>query len=290
MLSGIGDPQQLQKHGIPVIANRPGVGRNLQDHLEFYFQVKCKQPITLYSSLNLFSKAWIGARWLLFKTGPGASNQFESVAFIRSAAGVPYPDIQYHFLPLAIRYDGTVPARSHGFQMHVGPMRSESRGAITLRSADPAQDPDIRFNYMSHDKDWHDFRACVRLTRELLRQPAFAAYAGDEIAPGEHVQSNEQIDDFIRQHVESAYHPCGTCKMGDAADADAVVDNQCSVIGVQALRVVDCSIFPRITNGNLNAPTIVCAEKASDMITGDLPLPADESAPWQHPQWRSEQR
>jgi choline dehydrogenase len=290
MLSGVGDRQQLQSHGIDVVAHRPGVGQNLQDHLELYFQVECRQPITLYSKLNLFSKAMIGARWLFFKSGLGASNHFESAAFIRSAAGVEYPDIQYHFLPVAIRYDGKSVAPGHGFQMHVGPMRSESRGAVTLRSADPAAAPKILFNYMTAENDYRDFRQCLKLTRELLQQEAFKPFAGAEIAPGADVQSDDELDQFIRDHCESAYHPCGTCRMGESSDASAVVDTNCRVIGVEALRVVDCSVFPRITNGNLNAPTIVTAEKASDAILGKPSLPAAELTPWRSDRWQTAQR
>ena len=290
MLSGIGDSAELQRFGIDVNHHNPAVGRNLQDHLEFYFQVNCKQPITLYSKLNLFSKGLIGAKWLLFKSGLGASNQFESAAFIRSDAGVPYPDIQYHFLPVAIRYDGKSAARAHGFQMHVGPMRSDSRGSVRLTSVNPGDKPEILFNYMSTEKDWSDFRKCVHLTRELLQQEAFKPFAGTEIQPGDDCKTDEQIDEFIRQHVESAYHPCGTCRMGDPADSTTVVDPQCRVVGIDSLRVVDCSVFPRITNGNLNAPTIVTAEKASDAILGNPGLAASTLTPWQHPQWQSSQR
>lgn len=290
MLSGVGDEKQLQQHGIDVVSHRAGVGQNLQDHLEFYFQVECKQPITLYSKLNLWSKALIGAQWLFFKSGLGASNQFESAAFIRSDIGVPYPDIQYHFLPVAIRYDGKSAAEAHGFQMHVGPMRSDSRGSVTLKSADPKDSPDILFNYMSTDKDWSDFRKCVRLTRELLQQKAFEPYAGPEIAPGNDLQTDEQLNDFIREHVESAYHPCGTCRMGSPSDTSAVVDTDCRVIGVEGLRVVDCSVFPRITNGNLNAPTIVTAEKAADAILGKAPLPTSDLKPWHSETWQQTQR
>lgn len=214
MLSGIGPAAHLKEHGIDLVADRPGVGQNLQDHLEVYIQQECTQPITLYSKLNLFSKARIGVEWLLFKTGDGATNHFESAAFVRSKAGVEYPDIQYHFLPVAIRYDGKAAAQSHGFQAHVGPMRSKSRGSVTLRSANPREKPVIKFNYMSHEDDWADFRHCVRLTREIFGQAAFDPYRGAEIQPGAHVQTDDEIDNFIREHVESAFHPCGTCKMG----------------------------------------------------------------------------
>ncbi|CAB4326801.1 MULTISPECIES: choline dehydrogenase [unclassified Brucella] len=283
MLSGIGPAAHLKEHGIDVVADRPGVGQNLQDHLEVYIQQECTQPITLYSKLNLFSKARIGVEWLLFKTGDGATNHFESAAFVRSKAGVEYPDIQYHFLPVAIRYDGKAAAQSHGFQAHVGPMRSKSRGSVTLRSANPREKPVIKFNYMSHEDDWADFRHCVRLTREIFGQAAFDPYRGAEIQPGAHVQTDDEIDNFIREHVESAFHPCGTCKMGAVDDPMAVVDPECRVIGVKGLRVADSSIFPRITNGNLNGPSIMVGEKASDHILGRTPLARSNQEPWINP-------
>ena len=290
MLSGIGDADHLQAHGIPVVADRKGVGQNLQDHLELYIQMAASQPVSLYKYWNLFGKAWVGLQWLLNKSGPGASNQFESAAFIRSRAGVEYPDIQYHFLPIAVRYDGQAAAEGHGFQAHVGPMRSPSRGSVTLRSSDPAEAPKILFNYMSHEKDWEDFRRCIRLTREIFAQEAFAPFVRHEIQPGADVQSDEALDAFIKDHVESAYHPCGTCKMGDANDPMAVVDPECRVIGVSGLRVADSSIFPQITNGNLNGPSIMVGEKASDHILGRAPLPASNQEPWIHPNWESHQR
>lgn len=290
MLSGIGPAAHLREYDIEVIADRPGVGRNLQDHLEVYIQQECVQPITLYSKLNLFSKARIGAEWLFFKTGDGATNHFESAAFVRSRPGVEYPDIQYHFLPVAIRYDGKAAAESHGFQAHVGPMRSKSRGSVALRSADPLEKPKIVFNYMSHPDDWADFRHCVRLTREIFGQPAFDPYRGREIQPGENVESDAEIDDFIRGHAESAFHPCGTCKMGVADDPMAVVDPECRVIGVEGLRVADSSIFPRITNGNLNGPSIMTGEKAADHILGLDPLPRSNQEPWINPHWQVSDR
>ena len=289
-LSGIGPGAELASHGIAVEADRPGVGGNLQDHLELYVQQQCLQPITLYKHLNVFSKAMIGAQWLFMKRGLGASNQFEAAAFVRSAPGVEYPDIQFHFLPVAISYDGKAPAPSHGFQAHVGPMRARHRGSVTLRSADAREDPVIRFNYLDNEEDRADFRHCVRLTRELFRQPAMAPYAGREIAPGPDVESDGELDAFIAQHSESAYHPCGTARMGRAEDAHAVVDPQCRVIGVDGLRVIDTSIFPRVTNGNLNAPAIMVAEKASDMILGRDPLPASNLEPWINPRWQVSDR
>ena len=290
MLSGVGPAAHLREHGIEVIADRPGVGRNLQDHLELYVQMAARVPVSLYRYWNLLGKAYVGARWLLTRTGPGASNQFESAAFIRSAAGVEYPDIQFHFLPIAVRYDGKAAAEGHGFQAHVGPMRSASRGDVTLRAPDPAAPPRIRFNYMSHPGDWADFRTCIRLTREIFAQDAMAPFVRHEIAPGAGAQSDDALDAFIRDHVESAYHPCGTCRMGRATDPDAVVDPECRVIGVEGLRVADSSVFPRIPNGNLNGPSIMVGEKASDHLLGRAPLPRENARPWVHPDWRTAQR
>ncbi|RWO33579.1 MAG: choline dehydrogenase [Mesorhizobium sp.] len=290
MLSGIGPAQHLREYGIPVVADRPGVGRNLQDHMELYIQQESTQPITLNSVLNPFSKALIGAQWLFFKSGLGATNHFEAAAFVRSRAGVDYPDIQYHFIPAAVRYDGKAAAKAHGFQAHVGPMRSKSRGSVTLRSPDPGSKPVIRFNYMSHPDDWIEFRHCIRLTREIFGQSAFDAYRGKEISPGSHVQSDDDLDAFIRDHAESAYHPCGTCKMGRKDDLMSVVDPQCRVIGVDGLRIADSSIFPRVTNGNLNAPSIMTGEKAADHILGRTPLAPSNQEPWINPRWQVSDR
>jgi choline dehydrogenase len=290
MLSGIGPAEQLREHGIAVVADRAGVGANLQDHLELYMQQECTQPVTLSRYWNLFGKGLIGAQWLFFKKGLGASNQFESAGFIRSRAGMSYPDIQYHFLPIAVRYDGKTAAPGHSFQVHVGPMRSPSRGAVTLRSAEPSEAPRIRFNYMSTEQDWIDFRHCIRITREIFQQPAFKPFLGREILPGAAVQADDELDAHIKAHAESAFHPCGTCRMGKATDPMAVVDPQCRVIGVDGLRVADSSIFPRITNGNLNAPSIMTGEKASDLILGKSPLPADNAVPWTNPRWQESDR
>ena len=289
MLSGIGPGADLQKHGIDVRADRPGVGQNLQDHLEVYMQYASKKPITLYRYWNLLGKAWVGAQWLFTRTGHGASNQFESCAFIRSQAGVEYPDIQFHFLPIAVRYDGKAAAEGHGFQAHVGPMRSKSRGAVTLASADPADAPKITFNYMSHEDDWADWRRAVRLTREIFRQPAMEEFVKHEIQPGGG-DTDDEIDAFVREHAESAYHPCGTARMGARDDPGAVVDPECRVIGVDGLRVADSSIFPRITNGNTNAPSILVGEKAADHVLGRTPLARDNRGPWINPDWQTAQR
>ncbi|MGQ0483853.1 MAG: choline dehydrogenase [Hyphomicrobiales bacterium] len=289
-LSGIGAPETLRAAGIEVEHALPGVGENLHDHLEIYFQLMSKEPVTLYSKLNLVSKGLIGLEWLLFGTGLGATNHFESCGFIRSKAGIEYPDIQYHFLPAAMRYDGRTAFPNHGFQAHVGPMRTKSRGFVRVRSNDPKEPPRILFNYMSHPDDWAEFRACVRLTRELFRQPAMQKYAGAEIQPGKDVETDAEIDNFIRRHCESAFHPCGTCKMGAASDPLAVVDPHCKVIGIEALRVADSSIMPQVTNGNLNAPTLMIGEKASDHILGRNPLPPSNLEPWINPDWQTSQR
>ena len=289
-LSGIGPAEELQSHGITVRADRPGVGANLQDHLEFYFQMACTQPITLYGKANLLGKAMVGAQWLFGRSGTGASNQFESCGFIRSRAGIKYPDIQYHFFPMAINYDGSSLATEHGFQAHVGPMRSKSRGTVTLKSADPHDKPKILFNYMSHPDDWVDMRACVRLTREIFQQPAFAPYRGREIQPGADCVTDDQIDAFIAEHVESALHPSCTCKMGSPRDPMAVVDPELRVIGVQGLRVVDSGVMPSITTGNLNAPTIMIGEKGADHILGKPMLPPSNAPFYVAPNWEVTQR
>jgi choline dehydrogenase len=289
-LSGVGPAEELRSFGIDVIADRPGVGENLQDHLEFTFQVASKQPITLFSHIGLFRRALIGAEWLARQRGLGASNHFEAGGFIRSRAGVRYPDIQFHFLPMAVAYNGSTLAREHGFQAHVGPMRSKSRGSVRLKSPNPADAPRIRFNYMSHPEDWIETRACVRLTREIFAQRAFDPYRGREIKPGADCVSDEAIDAFVRDHIDTAYHPSCTCKMGSPADPFAVVDPDTRVIGLEGLRVVDSSIMPSITNGNLNAPTIMLAEKAADMIRGRDPPPASNAPYYVAPDWETKQR
>ena len=290
MLSGIGPTKMLNDAGIDTLVDRKGVGQNLQDHLEVYVQYSCLHPITLFKYWNSFSKLQIGLQWLLFGSGPGATNHFESCAFIRSRSGVKYPNIQFHFIPFAVRYDGKAAVNGHGFQVHVGPTRSKSRGRISILSADPRKKPSILFNYMNEEEDWRDFRSCIRLTREILSQPDLNNYRGDEIQPGSEIEKDEELDNFIREHSESAYHPCGTCKMGDKEDALAVVDRECRVFGVEGVRVVDSSIFPQITNGNINAPTIMVAEKAADHILGKQPLEAMENKPWVNPNWESVQR
>ncbi|MGH8267016.1 MAG: GMC oxidoreductase, partial [Steroidobacteraceae bacterium] len=289
-LSGIGPATELTALGIPVVHELLGVGENLQDHLEFYFQVACREPITLYSQMNPWRKACIGLRWILRRDGLGTSNHFETGGFIRSRAGVRYPDIQFHFLPMAVSYDGSSLAREHGFQAHVGPMRSRSLGWVRLKSAEPQDKPRIFFNYLSRPEDWVEMRACVRLTREIFAQPAFDRYRGREIQPGTAVHSDAEIDAFIRAKVESAYHPSCSCRMGSTADPLAVVDPQTRVIGMEGLRVVDSSIMPSITTGNLNAPTIMLAEKAAAHIRGTGLLPQAQAPYYVAPAWERAQR
>ncbi len=286
-LSGIGPKQVLKDAGIEVKHDLPGVGENLQDHLEFYFQFKCKQDITLNGKLGLWSKFMIGARWFFTKKGLGATNHFESCGFIRSKAGVKWPDLQYHFLPAAMRYDGQLAFAGHGFQVHIGHNKPTSRGSIKVRTNNPKDHPVIKFNYLSTEGDREGFRDCVKLTREIINQPAFDEYRDGEIQPGESVQSDEQIDEFVRSNVESAYHPSCSCKMGE--DDMAVVDSQTRVHGIQGLRVVDSSIFPTITNGNLNGPTIMVAERAADLIKGHALPPCDVSIGMEE-NWQDKQR
>ena len=289
-LSGIGPEDVLDAAGVELIHALPGVGENLQDHLEVYFQYYCNEPITLNGKLDLISKGLIGARWLLNKTGLGSSNHFESCAFIRSKAGQKWPDIQYHFLPAAMRYDGAAAISGHGFQVHVGPNKPSSRGRVKITSADPEAKPSILFNYLQDEQDREAWRASIRLTREIINQPAMDRYRGEEIQPGKAVQSDDEIDAWVKQNVESAYHPSCTCKMGAADDAMAVVDPECRVRGIDRLRIVDSSIMPCITNGNLNAPTIMLAEKAADIILGKAPLEPAVVNSWVDPEWESRQR
>ncbi|MDH4126696.1 MAG: choline dehydrogenase [Gammaproteobacteria bacterium] len=288
LLSGIGPGDQLRALGIAVNHELPGVGQNLQDHLEVTVQMECLQPVSIYRYYNLLGKAYVGARWLFTRTGIGATNQFEAGGFIRSRVGVPYPDLQYHFFPMAVRYDGKSPNNSHGFQAHIGPMRSKSTGAVTLRTANPADAPRIQFNYMQREEDWQEFRAGIRLTREVLAQEALKPYAGRELSPGPEVQSDAEIDAWLKRSVESSYHPCGTCRMG--SDAMSVVDAECRVHGLEGLRVVDSSIMPSIVSGNLNAPTIMLAEKAADLVKGVPPLPPSDAPVHKAHDYRERQR
>ena len=279
--SGVGPAALLRDLDIPLVHNLPGVGANLQDHMEIYQQYECKQPVSLAPALKLYNQPLIGAEWLFFGTGIGASNQFEAGGFIRSDDSFTWPNIQYHFLPVAINYDGSNPIKVHSFQAHMGSMRSPSRGRVHIRSKDPLEYPSILFNYMSTEQDKREFRAGVRITRNIMKQAALAPYVGREISPGEGVQTDAEIDAFVRQHGETAYHPSCSCAMG--YDEMAVVDTEGRVHGLQGLRVVDASIMPEIVTGNLNAPTIMMAEKISDNIRGRKALSAKVVPVFIHP-------
>ncbi|MFL9875385.1 choline dehydrogenase [Paraburkholderia megapolitana] len=268
--SGVGPAAWLRELDIPVVLDLPGVGQNLQDHLEMYMQYACKEPVSLYPALLLRNQPAIGLEWLLKGTGIGASNHFEAGGFIRTRDDDLWPNIQYHFLPVAINYNGTNAIKMHGFQAHVGSMRSPSRGRVKLRSRNPHEHPSILFNYMAEALDWREFRDAIRITREIIAQPALGRFRGDELSPGARLQSDAEIDAFVRARAETAYHPSCSCAMG--YDDMAVVDDEGRVHGIDGLRVVDASIMPLITTGNLNAPTIMIAEKIADRIRGRTAL------------------
>ncbi len=289
-LSGIGPVDVLKNAGVELQHELPGVGENLQDHLEVYFQYHCKKPITLNSKLNYLSMTLIGARWILFKSGLGATNHFESCGFIRSRKGLEWPNIQYHFLPAAMRYDGKASMDGHGYQVHAGVNKPASRGSIKINSPNPEAKPTILFNYLQSEQDRKDWRDCIRLTREILNQPALDEFRGDEANPGIEVNTDDEIDAWVRANVESAYHASCTCKMGSDKDPMAVVNNKGQVNGIDRLRVVDSSIFPTITNGNLNGPTIMAAEKIADVILGIQPLSSGNINVWIDPDWQNSQR
>lgn len=271
LLSGVGNAAELEELGINIVHDLPGVGENLQDHLEVYVQFACKQPVSLYPALKWYNKPWIGLQWLLFKSGPAASNHFEGGGFVRSNEDVDYPNLMFHFLPVAIRYDGTSPSGGHGYQVHIGPMYSDARGSVKLKSTDPTVHPALRFNYLSTDQDRREWVEAIHCARHILNQPAFEPFNGGEVSPGPSVQSNEEILDWVGKDGETAYHPSCTCKMG--TDAMAVVDpNTMRVHGVEGLRVVDSSVMPYVPNANNYAPTMMLAEKAADLILGKEPL------------------
>ena len=289
-LSGIGPKKVLNDVGIEILHALPGVGENLQDHLEVYFQYHCKKPITLNSKLNLLSKGLIGIQWILAKTGLGATNHFESCGFIRSRAGIEWPNIQYHFLPAAMRYDGNAAMKGHGYQVHAGVNKVSSRGSIKINSSDPSAKPTIIFNYLETEEDRQDWRDCIRLTREILNQPALDEYNAGEANPGSDVVSDDEIDAWVRANVESAYHPSCSCKMGSKDDPMTVVNNVGQVVGIDNLRVIDSSVFPTIPNGNLNGPTIMLAEKMADAILGKKPLKSSDVNVWIDSNWKKLQR
>ena len=266
MLSGIGDADSLRARGITPVLHLPGVGENLQDHLEVYVQFAAREPVSLYPATRLWNKAWIGPLWYLAHRGPAATNHFEAGGFIRSGEDVAYPDLQLHFLPLAMNYDGSSQVKGHGFQVHVGPMKPTSRGRISLSSDDPLSAPRIEFNYATTEADRKVMRCGIRKVREIVAQRSFDRYRGGEISPGSTASSDDDLDRFASHHAESAYHPSGTCRMGKGEDA--VVDAAGRVHGVSGIRVIDASIMPEITNGNLNAPVLMLAEKMVDALLG----------------------
>jgi len=280
-LSGVGNAEELEALGIPVVHHLPGVGENLQDHLEVYVQVSCKQPVSVYPALKWYNKPWVGLMWLLFKKGPAASNHFEGGGFARSNEDVDYPNLMFHFLPVAIRYDGTSPSGGHGYQVHIGPMYSDARGSIKIKSKDPNEHPAMIFNYLSTEQDRREWVEAIRCARKILNQPAFDPYNGGEIQPGPAVETDEEILQWVAKDGETAYHPSCTCKMG--TDEMAVVDpNTMKVHGLEGLRVVDSSVMPYVPNGNNYAPTMMLAEKAADLILGNEPL-VDEVGFYHHP-------
>jgi len=291
MLSGVGPASHLRQHGVTVVQDVPGVGENLQDHIETYVQHRCTQPITLYPVLKSpLRQLFVGIEWTFLGTGVGATNHFEAGGFIRSEAGVEHPDLQYHFLPIAASYDGSATQPGHGFQAHVGPMRPTSRGTVRLKSADPRHAPEIRFNYMQTEQDRREFRAGIKLTREIFAQKAFDPYRGPELAPGPDVKTDAEVDAHLRRKAESAYHPSCTCKMGLATDPMAVVDDAGRVHGLESLRVVDASIMPNVVSGNLNAPTIMMAERLADAILGRPLLPRSDAKVYIAPNYETSQR
>jgi len=279
-LSGVGNGKELSALGINMVQDLPGVGENLQDHLELYVQYACKKPVSMYPALKWYNQPLIGLKWLLAGKGEAATNHFEAGGFIRGNDQLEYPNIQYHFLPIAIRYDGTAPAAGHGYQVHVGPMNTDVRGHVKIKSSDPSEYPTVLFNYLSTDQEKREWVEAIRKTREIMTQPAFDEFRGDELAPGIQAQTDEEILDFVANEGESAYHPSCTCAMG--THDMAVTDPELRVHGVDGLRVVDASVMPYVTNGNIYAPTMMIAEKAADMILGNTPLAPDTSPYYKH--------
>jgi choline dehydrogenase len=274
-LSGVGNANELSALGIEVVHDLPGVGENLQDHLEVYVQHACTQPVSVQPALKKWKRPFIGAQWLLFRSGPGATNHFEAGGFVCSNDDVEYPNLMFHFLPLAIRYDGSAPASAHGYQVHVGPMYSDARGSVKIRSADPRVHPALRFNYLSTAQDRREWVEAIHAARRILNQPAFDSYNGGETSPGPSVETDQEILDWVARDGETALHPSCTCRMG--TDELSVVDPATMrVRGLDGLRVVDASVFPYVPNGNIYAPVMMVAEKAADVIAGNTPLEPED--------------
>ena len=282
-LSGVGDPAVLGPLGIDVVADLPGVGANLQDHLEVYIQHTCTQPVSIAPGMAKWRAPLIGAQWLFLRSGLGATNHFEAGGFVRSNETVDYPNLMFHFLPIAVRYDGSVPAGGHGYQVHIGPMYSDARGTAHIRSTDPRVKPALRFNYLSTEQDRREWVEAVHVARDILAQKALAPYSGGEISPGPGIVTDQQVLDWVRKDGETALHPSCTAKMGPATDPMAVVDPETmGVHGVPGLRVADASAMPYVTNGNIYAPVLMLAERAADLIMGRTPLPAEHVPFYRH--------
>ncbi|WP_432925096.1 choline dehydrogenase [Microbispora sp. CA-135349] len=280
-LSGVGDADHLKAHGVDVVHDLPGVGANLQDHLEVYVQYACKQPVSMQPAMKWRNRPIVGAQWLFLRKGPGATNHFEAGGFVRGNDDVDYPNLMFHFLPVAVRYDGSAPAGGHGYQVHIGPMYSDARGTVKIKSADPRVKPALRFNYLSTEQDRREWVEAVRVAREILNQPALDAFNGGELSPGREVETDEQILDWVARDGETALHPSCTAKMG--VDEMSVVDPlTMGVHGLEGLRVVDASVMPYVTNGNIYAPVMMVAEKAADLILGNTPLPAEHVEFYRH--------
>jgi choline dehydrogenase len=280
-LSGVGNARELGALGIEAVEDLPGVGENLQDHLEVYVQHGSKQPVSLNPALKWRNRPLIGLKWLLARKGPAATNHFEGGGFARSNEDVGYPNLMFHFLPLAVRYDGSRPTAGHGYQVHIGPMYSDARGSVKIKSTDPREHPALRFNYLSTEQDRREWVEAIHTAREILRQPAFEEFDDGELSPGPEVETDEEILEWVANDAETAYHPSCTAKMG--VDEMSVVDPETMrVHGVEGLRVVDASVMPYVTNGNIYAPVMMVAEKASDLILGNTPLPPSEATYYQH--------
>ncbi|MEW5990482.1 MAG: choline dehydrogenase [Chloroflexota bacterium] len=280
-LSGVGAAAELEALGIGVVEDLPGVGENLQDHLEVYVQYRSREPVSMQPALQHWRKPWIGFQWLFLRRGPGATNHFEAGGFVRSNDDVGWPNVQFHFLPLAIRYDGSSPPSGHGYQVHVGPMYSDARGSVKLRSADPRTHPAIRFNYLSTEQDRREWPEAIRVARAILNQPAMARFNGGELSPGPGVETDAEILDWVARDAETALHPSCSAKMGIGPDAVVDPASMC-VHGLDGLRVVDASVFPSVTNANIYAPVMMVAEKAADLIAGSTPLPPDARPFYRH--------
>jgi choline dehydrogenase len=282
-LSGIGNADELRTLGVEVRQDLPGVGENLQDHLEVYVQHLCTQPVSMQPYMKWRYRPWIGFQWMFLRKGPGATNHFEGGGFVRSNEDVAYPNLMFHFLPIAVRYDGSQPAGDHGFQVHIGPMYSDARGWLKIRSTDPRQHPAMLFNYLSTDQDRREWVESIRVARSILNQPAMDPFNGGEVSPGPSVETDQEILDWVAKDAETALHPSCTAKMGPASDPTAVIDPlTMGVHGIEGLRVVDASVFPYVTNGNIYAPVMMVAEKAADLILGNSPAAPETVAFYRH--------